>query len=114
MCVCVCAPGCVILPATAQLQTVSDGITVMYSIYVCLCVGVYTYVYACVCVCGFTHLLIITLCVFEVRNESLVVWQMLCNHANQHPARILLAKLDTKTRLTSSWMIYSALLPLSP
>lgn len=112
MCVCVCAPGCVILPATAQLQTVSDGITVMYSIYVCLCVGVYTYVYA--CVCGFTHLLIITLCVFEVRNESLVVWQMLCNHANQHPARILLAKLDTKTRLTSSWMIYSALLPLSP
>lgn len=112
MCVCVCAPGCVILPATAQLQTVSDGITVMYSIYVCLCVGVYIYVYA--CVCGFTHLLIITLCVFEVRNESLVVWQMLCNHANQHPARILLAKLDTKTRLTSSWMIYSALLPLSP
>lgn len=66
-------PQCVIVLTTAQLQTVSDDITLMYSI----CVGIH----AC------AHLPVIIPFTLAVSNEALAAWRMLCNHANQHLTR---------------------------
>lgn len=93
----------------------------MYSI--CAHVGFY----AQICLFGVTHFLLNTQCAFEVRKEVLGGRWMLCNHANQQPARILHVTLDNKkglqfpdwfTLLSSMWVTplhdcYSFPMPVS-
>lgn len=76
-------PGPVIIVATAQLEILSDGITLMYSICVHLCVSAWVFTP------GSNHFPVIILCVFAMSNEALAVWRMLFNHANQHHAHSL-------------------------